>query len=131
MLTTDIERAAEALGDEDATVRRVAVLDLTEAADDETIAPLLIGALRDSDAEVRAEAARGLAGIERADAVAAVAPLLFDVEPHVREAAAESLAELKDPALAEYLLPLVENEDDFVRAAILRAIRPLRRPESL
>ncbi len=63
MMASEIERATRALRDPDAGVRRIAVLDLVEAADEEAVVPLLVEALRDADATVRAEAARGLEGI--------------------------------------------------------------------
>ena len=130
-MTSSLDEVARALREDDPTVRRIAVLDVLDAGDDEASVGLLVGALRDVDAEVRAEAARALEGIERDAVVAALATALFDPDDEVRDAAALSLRELKDPAMGMHLLPLAESDDAFVRAAALRALRPLRLAEAL
>ena len=55
----DLEDIKQRLTDPEASVRRIAVMDLIETADSEAI-PLVIMGLRDDDADVRAEAARVL-----------------------------------------------------------------------
>lgn len=115
---------------DDATVRRLAVLELADLEDEEYLPALSAALARDPDAEVRAEAARVLAGWDRAEVVDALAAALLDSEPRVRELAAQSLSELKDPSVGARLLPYARHEQAFVRASALHAMRELRIPEA-
>jgi HEAT repeat protein len=58
-------RLQQRLADPDAEVRRIAILDL-EYSDEGEFLPLLLRALSDRDARVRAEAARVLEGMRKA-----------------------------------------------------------------
>ncbi|WP_137955478.1 HEAT repeat domain-containing protein [Burkholderia sp. 4M9327F10] len=114
------------LADEDAAVRRIALLDLADLEDADLL-PSLVSALRaDPAPKVRLEAARVLASWERDEIVEALCGALLDPAAEVSAAAAQSLSELKDPASATVLRRWVERPEPFVRAATLRALRELR-----
>jgi len=100
------------LFDDDAGVRRIALIELADEEDEENL-PLIVHATQDVDATVRAEAARLLASWESAVAVSALVNLLTDGDKDARGAAAQSLAELK------------------TRTSILRALRELRFPQAV
>lgn len=113
------------LRSDDASVRRVAVLEFVDQGDEDDL-PEIVRILReDSAAELRLEAAQALAGWDRTDAVEALAAALMDV-PRVRAAAAASLTELKDPDVGAVLIPYAGHADAFVVAAALRALKELR-----
>ena len=124
-LLDDQPALRERLRDPDATVRRIALLDLADQ-EDERLLPWLLHLLRDESAPVRAEAARRLAAWERADGVQALVGALGDDDAEVAEAAAESLAELKDPTCGIWVLPALASSRAFVRAHALRSLRELR-----
>lgn len=123
----DVADLLQRLASPDAGVRRVAVLDFADVAD-EAVLPALADVLcGDPDPALRAEAARALAGWDDAGVVDALARALHDLAP-VREAAAGALAELKDPRAGERLLPHATDPDAFVCAAALRGLKELRVP---
>ena len=114
------------LADDDAAVRRIALLDIADLEDIELV-PALVNALRNDPApEVRLEAARVLASWEQEETVEALCSALLDTDEAVRAAAAQSLTELKDPASGAVLSGWVEHPEPFVRAAALRGLRELR-----
>ena len=118
------------LHDDDATTRRVALLQLADEEDADAL-PDVIALLADDPApEVRLEAARILATWEQPDTVAALARALEDADAGVRDAAALGLGELKSADSAAVLLPYVSHTSAFVRAAALRGLRELRVPDS-
>ncbi len=117
------------LANADAGVRRVAVLEFADIEDEALLGAITTVLRDDTDATLRAEAARVLAGWDDADVVDALAHALSDL-PEVREAAAQSLSELKDPQVGARLLPYVAHEDAFVCAAALRGLKELRVPEA-
>jgi HEAT repeat protein len=107
------------LTDEDAAVRRIALLDIADLEEVELL-PALVAALRNDPApEVRLEAARVLASWEQREIVEALCGALLDTDEAVRTAAAQSLTELKDPASGAVLGGWVERPEPFVRAAVL------------
>lgn len=129
-LLDDQPALRERLRDADATVRRIALLDLADQ-EEERLLPCLLRLLRDEAPGVRQEAARRLAAWERADSVEALVAALDDADTKVAEAAAQSLAELKDPTSGVWVLPALASARAFVRARALRALRELRLPASL
>jgi HEAT repeat protein len=128
-MTTDapISALQARLHSNDAGVRRVAVLEFADDAQESLISEIIALVRHDPESQLRSEAARALAGWDRADVVEALAAALQDVQP-VREAAADSLAELKTSAVGVALLPYAEHSDAFVAGAALRALRELRLP---
>lgn len=116
------------LADSDAKVRRIAIIELADLEEPDAL-PLLIERLQqDPDAEVRAEAARYLAGWDDAEVVQALAQALSDPAEPVRQLASHSLTELKQPDSGQQLLPWLDTESPFIQASILRALRELRLP---
>ena len=86
----------------------------------------LLEALRDSSADVRAQAARAL-GLSRESgqaATSALIPLLDDPEPATRLQAVIALGRLGDSAAVDPLIPIVADPDVFLahsaRAALVR-----------
>lgn len=114
----------------DASIRRIALMDLAEE-EDENLLPFLQQALRhDEAAVVRQEAARLLAGWDDAGVADALCHALADSDKEVRLHAAQSLSELKEADSGKVLLPWTRHAEAFVRAASLRALRELRLPEA-
>lgn len=111
----------------DPGVRRVAVLEFADDAEESLLSQIIALVRHDPEPELRSEAARALAGWDREDVVEALAAALQDVQS-VREAAANSLAEIKTPNIATPLLPWARHSDSFVVAAALRALKELRMP---
>jgi peptidylprolyl isomerase len=81
-------------------------------------APLLIRALTDQDAQIRAVAARGIthalldsARINPRGAVDALRPLLDDADAQIRVNALRALASLRDSSIAGVVAPLVADRD--------------------
>ena len=125
--TDPVAALASRLANSDAGIRRVALLEFADI-EDEALIPAIVAVLReDTEAALRAEAAKALAGWDLAEVASALAHALLDVSP-VREAAALALTELKDSRVGEVLVPFVHHDDGFVRAAALRALRELRLP---
>ena len=114
----------------DPEVRRIAVMNLLDSAEDD-IEALLLTALQDADGKVRAEAARLLEGYETHSAVAGLIRALEDSDSEVGEAAAMSLYELKEAPMGDGLLAaLPKAKTPFSQAALFRALRELRRSEA-
>ena len=120
------------LADPDPGVRRIAIIEIADAEDDDV--PQLAHALRhDAAGAVRAEAARALGGRDHDVAVDSLAEALLDADPAVRSIAAEALSRLKDAAVGQRLLPWTRHVEPTVRCAAFRALRELRcrcRPRS-
>ena len=127
---SDLDDIAARCADEDAGVRRVAVLELAEVTDERAV-PLLVQGLRDADPTVREAAAKALDEHTGAGVVGALVDALEDPVAAVRLSAAETLAEKKDAASAALLIARVDHPAPFVRAAALRAVRELVTPDAL
>lgn len=90
-----------------------------------------ISALRDNDADVRAQAARAL-GLRRfGSAAAALSKALDDADGRVRLQAAVALGRLGDPAPARELVAALDEQDIHVRFAVMQALRNLRAWEAV
>lgn len=124
--------AASPIADEDATVRRLAVLRLADCEEEEAV-PALTKALSDTDRDVRLEAVRVLAEFDGPAVVAALLAAIKDSDDTVRSEAADALAEKCDESDPFELLNRLNHPDAFafVRAAALRALRPLKLPAAL
>ncbi|WP_312935806.1 HEAT repeat domain-containing protein, partial [Pseudomonas sp.] len=126
----DILALQPRLRDADASVRRIALIELADLEDPEGL-PWLVAALAsDADGQVRSEAARLLEAWEAPEVVEALCAALADSQEPVRLAAAQSLSELKSLSAGRLILPWVRHADGFVRASALRALRELRLPEA-
>ncbi|HEM9000965.1 TPA: HEAT repeat domain-containing protein, partial [Burkholderia cenocepacia] len=112
----------------DASVRRIALLELADLEAPELV-PSFVAALRDDpSADVRSEAARVLDAWEQPDVVDALCHALLDPDDGVRATAAQSLSELKDAASGAVLCRWADRPEPFVRGAVLRGLRELRDP---
>ncbi|NYH20044.1 HEAT repeat domain-containing protein [Paraburkholderia bryophila] len=119
------------LADTDPVVRRIALLELADLEEPDTL-PLIAHALaHDVSAEVRREAARVLGSWEEAWIVDALCHALLDTDHDVRAAAALSLSALKDDACGPALHRWTDHAEPFVQAAVLRGLRELRYADAL
>lgn len=126
----DLQELQPRLTSDDATLRRLALIELAEL-EDEAHAPWLAWALREPDPAIRADVAARLAYWEQPVVLNALVDALHDEVPAVREAAAYSLAEIKQADSGTLLLPALEGAQGFVLASLLHAIKELRLPGSL
>ena len=126
----DLEDAGERLSAADPAERRVAIIALGHSGDPAAVGHLR-GLVTDPDAGVRQQVAMALGEFDGPESATALAKLLVDPEPVVASAAADSMAEFKDPACADAILPLVKHGHAFVRAGSLRALKELRRKDTL
>jgi quinoprotein glucose dehydrogenase len=88
-------------------------------------APVLAKLLNDSDAEVRAQAAKGLGDVGYAKAFDALVKRLGDPEPRVQFFAAQSLGKFKNAKATTPLLALLkrnDNHDPYLRHAAAHAL---------
>ena len=90
----DIELLVEAAIDSDPEVRSMAIDLIPAPAGNEQVFALLVLALRDPDAQVRASAVSRLAHTGRADALAPLTTLITDPAPRVRSLVAYALERL-------------------------------------
>ncbi|WP_424449952.1 HEAT repeat domain-containing protein, partial [Paraburkholderia kirstenboschensis] len=119
------------LADNDAVVRRIALIELADLEDVCVVAPIVAALRRDTSPEVRGEAARLLASWERDDVVDALCNALLDRDAEVRASAAQSLSELKQASSGAILLEWLKQPEPFVRSALLRPLRELRVADAL
>ena len=90
--------------------------------------PLLAKLLGDANAEVRAQAAKGLGDVKLAGARGPLEQRLTDSEPRVQFFAAQSLGKLGNAVSAEPLLALLranDNKDQYLRFAAANALSKL------
>src|SRR3954468_2245175 len=114
-LDSDLDDIAARCTDDDAGVRRVAMLELAEVTDEGAV-PLLVKGLGDADPAVREAAAKALDEHSGEGIVSALVNALEDPVAAVRVAAAETLAEKKDPESVALLIARVDHPEPFVRA---------------
>ena len=89
------------------------------------VAPLFVNLLRDSDNEVRAQAAKGLGDINATSAQGVLVKALGDSEPRAQFFAAQSLGKLKDAKAAPALVAFLktnDNKDSYLRFAASHAL---------
>jgi HEAT repeat protein len=121
-----IEDVLDRFSEQDAEIRRVAVMDLVEVIDEPEALDCVLKASLDTDAGVREEACRVMYEFEGNEIIQALIERLNDESDVVRQTAAETLAENKDKAAAEPLLKVLASAtDDFVKASLLHALREL------
>lgn len=105
-----------------------------QARVDESKLPALIELLADSDAEIRAQAARALADTRTDTAGRALAAALDDESPRVRAFAAIGVGKCRIPQALEKLLEvLAENDsrDPFLRHACIQGLWYLNEKENI
>ncbi len=90
-----------------------------------------IGALRDTDAEVRERAARALGRNRVTEAAAALRTVLGDENADVRERAAWALGRIRDDAAVQGLLGLLDDPEPDVRERAAWALGMLRNPAAV
>jgi len=126
-----IDEVAERIASADSTVRRIAVMELTDVSFDPEAELLAIKALSDEDCDVRLEAARVLYEFDGDDVAQALVDALQDTDEKVRLAAAETLSENKDSSVAPVLIKALQGASEtFVMASLFRALREHRVPET-
>jgi quinoprotein glucose dehydrogenase len=112
-----------------------AVWGLTQLArKDPKVAPMLSKLLGDSDAEVRAQAAKGLGDVKLAGARGPLEKLLTDPAPRVQFFAAQSLGKIGNEASAEPLIALLRANDDkdaYLRFVAANALSGLGADDAL
>ncbi len=101
---------------------RLAVIRAFEEIGSAAVSPALIESLRDPNALVREKAAEALGQLRADDAEDALLAALKDREPFVRRAAAEALGELRGPIKSAALIGALNDEDVFVRMAAAEAL---------
>jgi HEAT repeat protein len=89
--------------------------------------PALMAALKAKDAEVRADAAQALGGIQDARAVAPLVSALRDEDMNVRERAAETLGKINDAGTVKLVTAALRDSgtDYSVRRNIVEALRKI------
>jgi quinoprotein glucose dehydrogenase len=93
------------------------------------VGPLLVKLAKDNDAEVRAQAVKGLGDIKFTKARKAVEARIVDVSPRVRFFAAQSLGKIGDSDSANTLLSLLQlndNQDEYIRHAATYALSRIK-----
>ena len=97
---------------------------------DARAAPILAKLLNDKDAEVRAQAAKGLGDVGYAKAFGTLVKKLGDPEPRVQFFAAQSLGKLKDAKATTPLLAMLkrnDNHDPYLRHAAAHALAQIQK----
>ncbi len=114
------------LSNEDAAVRRIALIELADLEDPDALQPIAAALKHDASPDVRSEAARVLGAWEQREIVETLCDALHDTDGNVREAAASSLSALKQTSSGAVLCAWADDPAPFVQRAILRALRELR-----
>lgn len=113
----------EMLNDPDETVRRFAVMGISQMLDYDGALTALIAKLKDINGHVRREAALTMG---KSNSSQLVEPLfgVITTEPYgdVREAASSVLASRKDPDITRRLLELLDSENSRIRETVSRTI---------
>jgi HEAT repeat protein len=129
---TDALRHALSSGNPD--TRKMAVVALSLAANNDPLFDELQGMLQDKDVEVRLAVVAGLQELKTKSAVAALHTALQDSAPEVRFAAAKSLWALNDPAGKQALLAVLDRESKtssgFFTKEMREAMRMMHTPRT-
>jgi len=91
----------------------------------------LVESLKDSAADVRAQAAAALGRFSQEDTIRALEQCLEDPEPLVRGAAVRALGEIKDSTSIPALAQAFEEADDSYRDDIARALAAMKQDDVL
>ncbi|MBL8147873.1 MAG: HEAT repeat domain-containing protein, partial [Anaerolineae bacterium] len=118
---------AEALRDEDYTVRWAVVGALAWLRDDATV-PMLLEAMHDKHFTVRLAVIRAFEEIQSVSVAPALAERLRDAHPLVREKAAEAIGKLRANDVEDSLIAALSDPEPFVRRAAAEALGELRLP---
>ena len=102
----------------------------TTSADTSRIVQALIGALKDSNVEVRRAAVRSLGNFEDRSAAPALRESLRDSDAEVRAAAVEALGDLHDVASADAIAALIKDPNKDVRSHAIEALTDLELNEA-
>jgi beta-lactamase regulating signal transducer with metallopeptidase domain len=112
---------AEELAGELRSARRPA----TQFADTGRIVEALIGALKDSDLEVRRAAICSLTNFEDPAAIPGLREALHDSDAEIRAAAVEGLGNLHDAGSADAIAALIKDPNNEVRSHAIEALTNL------
>jgi HEAT repeat protein/beta-lactamase regulating signal transducer with metallopeptidase domain len=98
---------------------------------DPRVLDALIGALKDSDAEVRENALQALAGLRDPRVFEPLVAALRDASADVRSQAAHGLGELRNPRAIDALTAALKDEDPEVREQAVFALGEIRDPRAV
>lgn len=128
------EALQHALGSSNPDTRKMAVVALSLAANQNPLFDQLQGMLQDKDVEVRQAVVAGLQELKTKAAIAALHTALDDPAPEVSFSAAKSLWALNDPAGRGALLAVLARESKtssgFITKEMREAIRMMHTPRS-
>lgn len=96
-----------------------------QSADTGRIVQALIGALKDSNVEVRRAAVRSLSNFEDRSAIPALREALRDSDAEVRANAVEALGDLHDAGSADVIAALIKDPNRDVRSHAIEALTEL------
>jgi beta-lactamase regulating signal transducer with metallopeptidase domain len=96
-----------------------------QSADTGRIVQALIGALKDSNVEVRRAAVRSLSNFEDRSAIPGLREALRDSDAEVRAHAVEALGDLHDVASADAIAALIKDPNRDVRSHAIEALTEL------
>lgn len=97
----------------------------SQSADTGRIVQALIGALKDSNVEVRRAAVRSLSNFEDRSAIPGLREALRDSDAEVRAHAVEALGELHDAGSADAIAALIKDPNRDVRSHAIEALTEL------
>lgn len=123
-MLTRVHQVIEQLPDRD--IRRIPLIHLLGEFRDSSSAPIIFGALQDSDHRIRTAAVRELGKFGR-EALEPLTKAMKDDDIEVRVAAIESMGDIGLPVLDQLLVAL-KDEDGDIRAAAINGIGKIGEP---